>query len=84
MDCTEDGHAFLDKREDLRISNGHNVMWRIEVCSLGEDLTHVIFGLFLVEVHAVDAVQDGNNSRHRLEHPEVDCTEDGHAFLDKR
>ena len=71
----------LGLAEDVRVADRHHVERAVEVRA-GRDLVADLFLLFLVvEVHAVEAVQDAQQLRHGVVQAGVDGRVDHHALL---
>ena len=68
--------------EDVRVGHGHHVRGLVEVLARRKLLAQFRFGLLVVEVHAVEAVQDVQEARHGRMEARVNGAEDHHALLE--
>ena len=69
--------------EDGRVADRHHVHGALEVGARGQLLADFTLGVVVVEVHAVEAVQDVERPRHGIVQSAVDRREHGHALLDQ-
>ena len=76
-------HA-LGLREDVRVADGHNIAVALEVFAFDWQLCHHITTLLLVQVPAVQASNDANDSALALVQARVDRGEHHSALLDQR
>ena len=68
--------------EDVRIADGHDVERPFEVVARGQLFAELSVRLFVVEVHAVEPVQDRQQLGHAVVQARVDGAEHHHALLD--
>ena len=72
----------LRLRENVRVADRHHVERALEVGARGQLLAQLDVRLLVVEVHGVEAVQDGQQLLHRVVQAGVDGAEHDHALLD--
>ena len=72
----------LGLAEDVRVGHRDHVERAFEVLARRQFLAGVFLQTLVVEVHAVEAVQDAQHARHRVVEACVDRREDDHALLE--
>ena len=68
--------------EDVRVGHRHHIERAFEVLTRGQLLADLVLDVLVVEVHRVEAVQDGEQLSHAVVHARMDGAEHDHALLE--